>query len=70
MTEAEMLARIAALEAQLSSNRWTKPKGRSTVDRPSKAAKAAERARRRQFKLDAWRRANRHRSLNRYAIQH
>lgn len=59
MTPEEMLARIAALEAQLH-----KPKRRAS------GANAAERARRRQFKLDRWRRERRHLSLNRYAIQH
>ena len=56
MTPAEMQARIAELERQL--------------DTPTtkKAAKARERARRRQFQIDRWRRERRHLSLNRYAI--
>ena len=59
MTPEEMLARIAALEAQLH-----KPM------RIASEAKAAARARKRQFQIDKWRRENSHRAINRYAIQH
>lgn len=60
MSPTEMLARIAELERQLGTHKPRRAPG----------AKAAERARKRQFKLDKWRRERRHLSLNRYAIQH
>jgi hypothetical protein len=63
MTTDEMLARIAALDAQLS-HKPRRAKGEA------QAAKRAAIARRRQFRLDRWRRENSHRALNRYGIQH
>lgn len=64
MTREQMLARITALEAQLQAQQ-PQPR-RKTGER--KAAKDAARARKRQFRLDQWRRAHRHTSLNRYTI--
>jgi hypothetical protein len=69
MTPTEMLARIAELEGLLSHG-GTATSRRNTCPTVRQVSKAAERARRRQFKLDRWRRERRHLSLNRYAIQH
>lgn len=55
----ELRARIAALEAQLAH----KPRRKSDI----RAEKAARKARAAKFKLEAWRRAHSHTSLNRYA---
>jgi hypothetical protein len=58
-TLAELQARIAALEEKLAH----KPRRRSDA----KAEKAARKARAAKFKLEAWRRAHSHTSINRYA---
>jgi hypothetical protein len=59
MSRAELEARIAALEDTLASKPCRQRGARS-------ADKARERARRKQFKLDAWKRAHLHLSINRY----
>ena len=69
MSREEMLARIAALEAQLvrPERVHRTPNKASAADRAhNKRVKAETTARRKQFKIDAWRRAHRHTSLNRY----
>jgi hypothetical protein len=43
---------------------------RAEIKRLKVALKEYQRARRRQFQIDRWRRERRHLSLNRYAIQH
>lgn len=55
MTTAEMVARIAQLEAQLAE-----PRPR-TGRKPD-----ADKLRRKQFRLDAWKRAHLHLAINRY----
>lgn len=59
-TLAELQARIAALEAQLA----LKPRKRRCDMRAEKTARKARAAR---FKLEAWRRAHLHTSINRYS---
>jgi hypothetical protein len=57
----EMKARIAQLESELQPKR-AKASRRSEA----KSFKAAQKARKAQFKLEAWKRAHLHSSLNRY----
>jgi outer membrane murein-binding lipoprotein Lpp len=56
----ELQARITALTEKLAH----KPRRRAS---DAKAAKDAAKARKAQFKLDAWRRSHSHWSINRYA---
>lgn len=72
-TIAEMLARIAQLEALVALptlDGTVKPvKVTRAVSKSMKAKqKAAEKARKAQFKADRWERSRRGKSLNRYAI--
>ena len=71
-TIAEMLARIAQLEALVALptlDATVKPKiDRVARKKLSDRQKRAEKARRAQFKADRWERSRRGKSLNRYAI--
>lgn len=62
MTPEQMLARISELESELKP----KPRKARVGAGSAKAAKAAERARKAQFKLEALKRSRLHCSLNRY----
>lgn len=59
-TREQLLARIAELEAATAKPAHRSPKRTKKLS-PDKARKA-------QFKLDAWRRAHLHTTLNRYSV--
>lgn len=67
MTPDQMLARISQLEAFLAQpTRVVKARATKTTTSSRKAERAAEKARRAQFKLEAFKRNRLHCSLNRY----
>lgn len=71
MNVEQMAARIAQLEGQLRkpARRVSASAAQRAMDRENrKRAKDAEKARKAQFKLEAWKRAHLHSTINRYHL--